>query len=457
MFRSLPAVVIAVATLFGVVAEASAGWGSYGGGSYGAGSWGAGSYGAGRWGSAGSAPFGSWGSWGTGLGLHRHRSYGHHGYGRRSYGYGSYGYSAYGRRSYAHYGYGGAYYRSGYTTAASYASTGYNYYTARPAYRATYTTYVAAPVYNAPVYSAPVYSTPVYAAPAVVSSHVVETPVYNSVPDCSGCAVADAHEIGNGYVTGEVVYDGVISGGVISGCNNGIVHEGVFHSDGGYVEGAVIDGSVLEDDAKTPAPAADADAADDAKEDSLPAPDDASTSRKDEAMLTISVPADAKIFVNGKETRTEGGKRTYVSRDLKEGYSYAYDVEARWERNGETLTEKRHVDLRAGVHETVQLDFADAIARQDAKAEKVETVLSLRVPADAQVKLAGHSTKGEGPVRIFKTRVLADGQQWKDYKIQVSVNRNGHAITKSKVITLGGGEDRNFVFDFSANEVADNR
>ncbi len=457
MFRSLPAVVIALATLFGIAAEASAGWRGHVGGS-----WGAGSYG-GRWGSVGSAPLGSWGSWGTGLGLWRRHGYGYGGSHYWSHGYRSVGYASYAYRPHVYSGYGyGGYYGSYYGGYSACTGASYNYYTARPAYRSTY-------VYTQPTYTTQaVVSTPVYSGAYVTGTGV------SSHATLSGTVTLDSPAVGNGYVTGsvvsgEIVQDGVISGGTATCgpvCCNTVIDGGVIHSGATYGESTVIEGgegydSVIDsgDTAPAPTPAADA-AADEAADEAgaeLPAPGDASIPARDEAMLTISVPADAKIFVNGHETRTPGGKRTYVSRNLKDGFSYGYDVEARWVRNGETLVEKQHVDLRAGRHEKVELDFAEAIARQDAQAEKVETVVSLRVPAGAKVKLAGHATKGEGQMRVFKSRSLARGQQWKDYKIEVSIDRNGREVTRSKTITLAGGEDRNFVFDFNVADVADNR
>jgi len=40
------------------------------------------------------------------------------------------------------------------------------------------------------------------------------------------------------------------------------------------------------------------------------------------------VPADAKVFVNGKETTSTGSRREYVSYGLKPGYTYRYEVKA---------------------------------------------------------------------------------------------------------------------------------
>jgi uncharacterized protein (TIGR03000 family) len=59
------------------------------------------------------------------------------------------------------------------------------------------------------------------------------------------------------------------------------------------------------------------------------------------AMLTIYCPADAKVTINGLETKTTGVKRRYVSHGLQPGMMYRYDV--RVECEGEKRFVERYV------------------------------------------------------------------------------------------------------------------
>jgi uncharacterized protein (TIGR03000 family) len=84
--------------------------------------------------------------------------------------------------------------------------------------------------------------------------------------------------------------------------------------------------------------------------------------------LTIVVPADAKVFINGRQTRSIGTQREYVSYGLESGLTYRYEVRAEVVRDGKTVEDTREVFLTAGSREGVAFDFA---------AKKAVTVASL--------------------------------------------------------------------------------
>ncbi len=75
-------------------------------------------------------------------------------------------------------------------------------------------------------------------------------------------------------------------------------------------------------------------------------------------MITIWVPADAKVFVNGYETRSTGPQRRYVSRGLQPGYTYRFDIRAQVNRDGQPVEEVRTVYLTAGAREGVAFNLA---------------------------------------------------------------------------------------------------
>lgn len=79
--------------------------------------------------------------------------------------------------------------------------------------------------------------------------------------------------------------------------------------------------------------------------------------REDSALLTIWVPAEAKVMVNGYQTRSEGSRREYVSHGLQPGLTYKYEVCAQIVRDGKTLEETRVVFLTAGAREGVAFGF----------------------------------------------------------------------------------------------------
>jgi len=74
-------------------------------------------------------------------------------------------------------------------------------------------------------------------------------------------------------------------------------------------------------------------------------------------LLTIYVPADAKVTVNGHVTKSTGTKRQYVSYGLQPGLSYKYEIKAEVVRDGQVYDEVRTVVLTAGARNTVAFSF----------------------------------------------------------------------------------------------------
>jgi uncharacterized protein (TIGR03000 family) len=74
-------------------------------------------------------------------------------------------------------------------------------------------------------------------------------------------------------------------------------------------------------------------------------------------LLTVAVPYNAKVFINGMATTSTGSKRQFVSYGLKPGLSYKYVVRAEWVREGQLLEQTTEVILTAGSREGVALNF----------------------------------------------------------------------------------------------------
>ena len=148
-----------------------------------------------------------------------------------------------------------------------------------------------------------------------------------------------------------------------------------------------------------------------------------------EAVLGLSVPEDAKVYINGKLTATPGTLREYVSRKLKSGKTYSYQVKAVVERDGKNLVRSRLVRIPTGTSRLVEFDFT----------RPQVTRLVLKVPADAEVLLDGQETKATGNVRVFSTEKLTDEQSWKDYQVEVRYEIAGKQVVRKQSLTLTAG------------------
>ena len=161
----------------------------------------------------------------------------------------------------------------------------------------------------------------------------------------------------------------------------------------------------------------------------------------------MNVPSDARVYVNGVQTKSVGSERSYVSRGLQGGFNYTYEVRAEVERDGKKVEETKMVSLTAG--RTARVAFA-----LEASEAAPSTTLTLNVPADAKVFLAGSETTSSGLVREFTTTKLAAGQSWDNYTIRVTFEQDGQTISREKTITLSAGDNQVVSFDAEAALVA---
>ena len=77
----------------------------------------------------------------------------------------------------------------------------------------------------------------------------------------------------------------------------------------------------------------------------------------DGCLLTIWVPYEAKVTINGMATKSVGSRRQFVSYGLKPGFSYSYEVVAKIVREGKELTESKTISLTAGGRDGVAFGF----------------------------------------------------------------------------------------------------
>ena len=75
------------------------------------------------------------------------------------------------------------------------------------------------------------------------------------------------------------------------------------------------------------------------------------------ALVTVWVPHDARVIVNGYETKSSGSRRQFVSYGLKPGYEYEYEIRAQVPRDGKMIEDVQMVTLTAGGEDSVAFGF----------------------------------------------------------------------------------------------------
>ena len=114
--------------------------------------------------------------------------------------------------------------------------------------------------------------------------------------------------------------------------------------------------------------------------------------------------------------------------------------------DGQRTVQTKTIHLQAG--QTAELAFDTSTATE------LETSLTVNVPGDAKVYLAGNTAPGKGIQRTFKTTKLSAGDAWKGYLVRVEVERDGKTLSQEKTITLNAGDSRALTFEFGVDRLA---
>jgi len=71
------------------------------------------------------------------------------------------------------------------------------------------------------------------------------------------------------------------------------------------------------------------------------------------ASIDVRLPADAKVWIEGKETAQTGALRRFVSPPLDVSRTYTYELRVSWTRQGRQVIQDRRLDVRAGDRQSV--------------------------------------------------------------------------------------------------------
>ena len=354
---------------------------------------------------------------------------------------------------------------------------------------------VSTPIYSEPIYAQPIYSEPIHTQP-IYSAPIIQAPTYaipsydNSCFTCAGSyTMEQSYPVGDygfepgfpiqssmygdslmgfgspmgGFVGGATIDGTIIDGTIIGGAIDngsflgGVPGEGVISSDiisapildGGPIDSMLDNGGAPLNDGislePTPAggeyydqPSGGSGSRNPPPNPSLPRPLDDSTyvapPTDTKAVLNLVLPERAKVYINGKLTRTPGAFRSFVSKRLTEDKDYKYQVKAVIKKDGKSVVRSKLVTMRPGVNQTVKLDF-----------ENAQTTLALTVPKNAKVRLCGKLTAQTGSVRQFTTTNLTEGKTWKNYLVSVEYEVNGKKRVEERKLDLISGETRRLI------------
>jgi uncharacterized protein (TIGR03000 family) len=191
------------------------------------------------------------------------------------------------------------------------------------------------------------------------------------------------------------------------------------------------------------------------------------------ASVIVRLPADARLFADGRQLNLTGAERKFVSPDLPTDQEFAYRFRAEYERNGEVLSVTKTVTVRGG--SSVAVEFVDMTAAKVTppapagtptggkptaqEPVKVEPPVKPAPPAPAPVDLPGgdratitvklppgatlyvddRKSPSQDPVRSFSTPVLPNGREFA-YTLKAELVRNGQPETLTQKVPFRAGE-----------------
>jgi uncharacterized protein (TIGR03000 family) len=80
------------------------------------------------------------------------------------------------------------------------------------------------------------------------------------------------------------------------------------------------------------------------------------------ATLIVSLPADAKLMVDGTATTSTSAERTFVSPTLNPVSVYSYTLKAEFMKDGQMMSVTKVVEVRAGLETRVTIEASEAVA-----------------------------------------------------------------------------------------------
>ena len=90
---------------------------------------------------------------------------------------------------------------------------------------------------------------------------------------------------------------------------------------------------------------------------SLPSIKRSLSEKADAARISVQLPADAQLWIDGQPTTQTGVVRTFETPgSLQPGRSYTYKLVAQWVENGQTVTRERDVSFQAGGQTVVNMN-----------------------------------------------------------------------------------------------------
>jgi uncharacterized protein (TIGR03000 family) len=88
------------------------------------------------------------------------------------------------------------------------------------------------------------------------------------------------------------------------------------------------------------------------------------TSPSFDTSITVRVPSNAEVFIQGKKMSETGSERRFSLPSLDPSTTYDYDVKITWSENGNKISDEKHLKIHGGDHQS--LTYVAALTKNQA-------------------------------------------------------------------------------------------
>jgi uncharacterized protein (TIGR03000 family) len=161
--------------------------------------------------------------------------------------------------------------------------------------------------------------------------------------------------------------------------------------------------------------------------------------------VIVSLPAEAKLFVDGEQVPMNTSTRSFQTPALKPGQDYFYTMKVEAVRNGEKIEKSTRVIVRAG--ETARADFGNLSDAVPVKTtSEAPAKITVQLPADAKLFVDDKLCTLTSDTRTFETPKLETGKKY-GYTLRAEAARDGKTVQAVRKVVMTAGEAVTVKFD----------
>lgn len=164
------------------------------------------------------------------------------------------------------------------------------------------------------------------------------------------------------------------------------------------------------------------------------------------AQVLVTVPANAKLYADGRPTALTGASRNFLTPELTAGRDFQYTLQIEYTVDGQTQSAAKQIVVRAGHRTTVDLTEAEVAT--------TTSPVTATLPENAKLFVDEKAVANVGGRMTFRTPELAKGHTYA-YLFRAEVVRDGKTDVQTQRVVFTAGEPISIDFsDMSAVRTA---